>query len=186
MRFPADKVSMLHPARAGLVPYALALAACVSSETRELSTNFGFSALPNIGATAGVSQVLRTAEDREDSFELQATFQPWDDEDIHDDGHPSAGDFTQFQLGAKRAWPADDRRDWTARGGVVWFRAEGEPNIVQDPGDYLGVYAGLGFETHLSEGLTMGPDLTLMLVALERSSDLDVVPQLAWRVTFRF
>ena len=66
------------------------LAACSSpsSGERGLSVNVGFSALPNIGVTAGVGQVFRETPTASYSFELQATFQPLDDEDIHDDGNP--------------------------------------------------------------------------------------------------
>ena len=148
--------------------------------------NTGFSALPNLGVTAGVGQTFLRTERFEYVLELQGTLQPWDDEDLHDDGNPPAGDLTQFQLGVKRAGPWGVRRTWTGRAGAVWFRAEGEPNIVQEPGDYLGVYVGAGFETRLTPHLSVGPDFVLMLVSLERSGEVDLVPQFRWTFTWAF
>lgn len=166
------------------------LCACstLAKGERDISVNVGPSILPNIGVTTGVGQIFMRNEERDVSytFEIQATFQPWDDEDIHDDGFPGAGNFTQFQLGVKRAWPMAEKRHWTSRAGAVWFRAEGEPNIVQLPGDYVGVYIGFGFERRLGEHLTLGPDLSLLVVTLEQSHDVDFVPQLAYRFTWSF
>jgi hypothetical protein len=166
----------------------LALAGCtgVPLQESDLSVNAGLSALPNLGFTVGLEQVFRRAEGTSDSLELLATLQPWDDEDILSDGNPSAGNFAQFQLGVKRDRPLGEDRWWTTHGGVVWFRATGEPNIVQKPGDYLGVYGGVGFQMQVTKNLSIGPDLSLLLVSLERSGEVDVVPQLAWRVTFGF
>ena len=70
--------------------------------------------------------------------------------------------------------------------GVAWFRARGEPNIVQEPGDYEALYAGFGFETHLTESITMGPELSLMLALREKSSSFDFVPQFNWHITWGF
>ncbi len=172
-----------------LGPAALLIAAsCASSPTqpRDVSWSVGASALPNLGLTTGMDQVFHRSGETSYALEALFTFQPWDDEDVISDGHPHAGDFAQFQLGVKRARPSQEDRWWTSRAGAVWFRAKGEPNIVQLPGDYLGLYAGAGFELQVNEHLTMGPDLSLLVVSLERSGDVDVVPQLAWRVTFGF
>ena len=163
-------------------------AACAGAPTRprNVSWSAGFSALPNLGLTAGMDQVFHRKNDTSYALEVLATLQPWDDEDILSDGNSHAGNFAQFQLGVKRMRPAAEDRWWTARAGALWFRAKGEPNIVDLPGDYLGLYIGFGFEQQVNEHLTMGPDLSLLLASLESSGDLDVVPQLAWRVTFGF
>ena len=70
---------------------------------------------------------------------------------------------------------------------VAMFRARGIPNIVQEPGDYAGVYAGFGFETQLSESVSMGPELSLMPATMEGGgSDFYWVPQLNWHITWGF
>lgn len=38
----------------------------------------------------------------------------------------------------------------------------------------------------INDKLSMGPDLSLLFVSLERSDEIDMVPQLAWRITFGF
>jgi len=153
---------------------------------RDLGATVGFSALPNLGITVGAFQAFRGDELREDALELTSHFQFLDDKDLHDNGDPAAGDFTQFQIGLRRAWTEPLERRWTARGGIAWFRAEGEPNIVQEPGDYLGIYGGIGFEKVLGRGLSIGPDVTLILASRESSGKLDVLPQFTWRVSWRF
>lgn len=170
---------------------ALSLAACgacgsLPTKERDLGVQGGLSVLPNVGVTVGAFQAFRGDELKEDALELTTHLQFLDDEDVADDGNPKAGDVTEFQIGWRRAWTEPLERRWTARGGIVWFRADGEPNIVQDPGDYLGVYGGVGFEKVLSPSLSIGPDISVIFASLESSGELSVVPQLTWRVAWRF
>ena len=177
---------------AHLLPMGAACAALVAAcatpaaEPRELTFTGGLSAIPNLGFTAGVDQVFHRQDEKSYALELIATVQPWDDEDLIRDGNPAAGPFVQFQLGVEHTRPGGDNRWWTAHAGAVWFRANGEPNVVQESGDYLGAYAGVGFEWQISEHVTMGPDLSLLFVSLEGSSELDVVPQIAWRFSWGY
>ena len=168
----------------------MAMSSCAALEGipggEDLSVGTSFSALPNIGASLAVGQVYDRSPERTWAFELEGTHQPWDDEDLSDDGNPAAGDITQIQIGVKRSSDPMDWRHWTQRYGVAWFRARGEPNIVQEPGDYEALYAGFGFETHLTESITMGPELSLMLALREKSSSFDFVPQFNWHITWGF
>ena len=152
----------------------------------DLTLGTSFSALPNIGYSFAAGQVYDRDPERTWSFELEGTHQPWDDEDLSDDGNPAAGDITQIQIGVKRTSDPLDWKHWTQRYGVGWFRARGEPNIVQEPGDYEVLYAGFGFETHLTESITMGPELSLMLALREKGSSFDFVPQFNWHITWGF
>jgi len=127
-----------------------------------------------------VGQTFDRNEERVWSIELEGTFQPLDDEDIADDGALHAGDWTQFQLGVRRWSDPAEKRHWVCRGGFAWFRAAGEPNIVQERGDYVALYAGFGFETRLTKHFSMGPELTVMAGARERARDFVVVPQINW------
>jgi len=173
---------------AALFPLAAALiAGCASLPTQdELCLSAGLSALPNFGLTAGAGQLVAADEEKTWTAEAVATFQFLDDEDLANDGYPAAGDWTQVQLGVKRLTDPGARRHWTARAGLVWFRALGDPNIVQERGDYEGLYGGLGFETSLSESFSMGPDFVLMLAHRESGQGVVLVPQLAWRVLWSF
>lgn len=145
------------------------------------------SAVPNIGLSLSVGQVFDRDEKRAWSFELEMAHQPWDDEDFASDGNPAAGDITQFQLGVKRSSDPFGHRHWTQRYGFGWFRARGIPNVVDEPGDYAGLYAGFGFETQLSKSVSMGPELSLMPVNMEGGgSDLYWVPQFSWHIIWGF
>ncbi len=170
------------------------LCSCQSIDTQgDLALDASFSALPNLGVALGASQVFTKNAERSWSFELEMTSQPFDDEDLSDDGNPHAGDWTQFQLGAKRLSAPTESRHWTKRLGIAWFRARGPPNIVQEAGDYIGVYGGYGFETHFAgqpdgkRGISMGPELSLMLARGEGAGgDVVVVPQLNWHISWGF
>jgi hypothetical protein len=144
------------------------------------------SAVPNIGLSLTAGQVFERDEKREWSFELEMTHQPWDDEDFSSDGNPAAGDITQFHMGVKRSSDPLGHRHWTQRYGFAWFRARGEPNIVQEPGDYAGLYAGFGFETQLTESISMGPELSLTLADIEGGGEFTPVPQFNWHITWGF
>ena len=153
----------------------------------DLHVGTSLSAVPNIGVSLTAGQVFERNEEREWAFELEMTHQPWDDEDFASDGNPAAGDFTQFHMGVKRSSDPLGHRHWTQRYGLGWFRATGRPNVVQEPGDYAGLYAGFGFETQLTESISMGPELSLMPATMEGGhSDVFWVPQFNWHITWSF
>ena len=66
--------------------------------------------------------------------------------------------------------------------GVTWLRSEGHTSFLSDPGDYGGVYAGLGWLFVLAPALAMGPDIDFLYLDSEgdRSGSGGVV-ELAWR-----
>ena len=162
-------------------------AACQGmAESRDFSLGTSFSALPNIGLGLSATQVFDANEVRKWAFELEFTDQPWDDEDLSDDGHPTAGGWTQIQLGVKRLSNPEGPRHWTHRYGVAWFRALGAPNIIQEPGDYEALYAGIGFETDIGRSISIGPELSVMAALPEKGTRLSVVPQFNWHIIWGF
>jgi len=166
---------------------ALLLSACVQSGKRDdFLIGGSFSALPNIGASIRAGQVFHETPGSRWWLELEGTYQFLDDEDIADDGFPKAGDFTQIALGVVESREHQESRRLTVNGGLVWFRALGQPNIVQEPGDYVGVYYGVGFETRVSAHVTTGPELTVIAAYGESSDELVFVPQLNWHLSFGF
>ncbi len=93
----------------------------------------------------------------------------------------------KFQVGTKRVSQPSERRHSTRRYGLTWFRAGDDPNIVQDAGDYIGLYTSMGFESDFSETLSMGPEFTLMVAQMEGDTGgLVVVPQLNWHLNWGF
>jgi hypothetical protein len=65
------------------------------------------------------------------------------------------------------------------------FRANGEPNWVDTPGNWAGPYAGVGFETELTPSLSVGPSLTFLgAIPFEGDEGLVLTPQLTWGLTW--
>jgi len=151
-----------------LAPAALA---CASRPTLGLAPSL----LPNLGLAASLSAPVRESS----PWELEARFtdQFVDDKSFADNGFPEAGNWTQLDLGLLRvAW--QDEHAWSTRFGVVGFRARGEPNIVEESGDYLGLYLGVGRFVRLAPGLAFGPELTL--IAASGDDPRVLIPQLTW------
>lgn len=137
--------------------------------------------LPNLGLGIGAGRVFARTADDIWSFEVQGTYQFLDDASIADDGNPEAGDWLQLRAGFKASSNPRGRRHFTKRFGAVVFDAAGDPNIVQEPGTYWGVYGGLGFETDLTPTLTVGPELSVLVTTREDEFEFArPVPQLTW------
>ncbi len=146
---------------------------------------FSLSFLPNIGLAWEFGGVYERTSSLIWAWEGEITWQFLDDKIFADDGGPAAGDWYQFQLGVKIASDPDARRHWTVRWGGVWFKANGETNIVEESGNYVGAYLGFGFETDLSCNFTMGPELSGMFVFHE-DGRFEVVPQFNWHFIWKF
>lgn len=156
-----------------LVPLLAAL--LLGCESHPPTLGLAPSLLPNLGLAASLSAPLRTGS----AWELEARFtdQFVDDKDFADNGFPEAGNWTQLDLGLLRlAW--EDGRAWSTRFGLVGFQARGEPNLVDEAGDYLGLYFGVGRFTRFGAGLVFGPELTLIAASGEDPRVL--IPQLTW------
>lgn len=142
-----------------------------------------FSFLPNVGLGVGGGHLLSDTPRRSWSLELGATYQFLDDEDFAADGNPKAGPWYQVRAGLKTSAPyaPEEGRHLTGRLGAVWLQANGEPNILQRAGNHVGLYGGIGFETHLTSSLSVGPEVTFLFVS--RQDELSLarpIPQLNW------
>ena len=143
------------------------------------------SLLPNIGVGVGGGKVFWRRPNDIWAFEVLGTYQFLDDEDFSSDGNPGAGDWYQIRAGIKNTFAPKSRRHLTTRWGAVWFKAKGAPNIIGQPGDYYGIYGGVGFETDLTSSLTVGPELSVMVVTeVDEFHVVRPVPQLNWHVTW--
>jgi len=158
-----------------------------STAPRDTYVGFAFSALPQVGLEAGGGKVLARPARYDLSAEVAGAFQFIDDTDLANDGNPGPGSYTQLRAGLKHTFAPGHRRHLTARYGLVWFRATGQfPLIIDSPGDYLGVYAGIGFETDLTPRLTMGPEIRLLIVDGLDSQGVQAFPQFAWNLFWNF
>ena len=165
---------------------ALFLASCTALEPeRDPRLGLAASVLPNLGVeTTATTRLLRRG-DVDWRAELSIAQQFLDDEDLADDGRVSAGDWTQAGLGLRWITHVEEKRHWTARLGFIWARARGVPNIVNDPGDFVGIRFGLGYESDLTPALSMGPELAVIPTYGGDGHEFDVVPQLTWGFRWR-
>ncbi len=142
------------------------------------------SLLPNIGLGLAAGKVLSRSSTATWSAEVGGTWQFLDDEDFADDGNPGAGDWYQIRAGAKTSFNPSGRRHLTLRYGALWLQANGEPNILQRPGNYAGLYASVGFETDLTSRISAGPEIVVMAVTRDSEFRVRSVPQFNYRLTW--
>jgi hypothetical protein len=165
---------------AGLLPL---LGACRLPEpARGPDLELTPSLLPNLGLALSATVPLDLDATHETRLELRFTDQFLDDKSIAPNGDPEAGDWTQLDLGLR--WnERGPETFWTFRVGLTTFRARGEPNLIDAPGGYVGLYAGLGRRTWLTEHLFLGPELSL-IVAHGDDDPRALVPQITWGLTW--
>jgi hypothetical protein len=162
--------TMLRCARLGLG--ALAVCACHAP-----SVGLAPSVLPNLGLAGSIAVPL---EER-GAWQLEARFtDQWlDDKSFADNGFPEAGNWTQLDVGA--LWieptPPEESR-WSLRFGATAFEARGEPNMVEEPGEYVGAFVGAGRFTLFGGRWLVGPEVTLLFASGE--DPRVIVPQLTW------
>ena len=164
----------------------LAIGCAAPPPDRGARVGLGASVLPNLGLEATAAFPLRRHAGLEPEVELNGTYQFVDDELFADDGNPEADDWTQVGLSLRLTEGGEDRMRWTARVGPQWLRARGLPNILDEPGDYVGVWIGLGFETRFTRHLSAGPMIAVMPVYGGRRHEFHLVPQLVWGVRWAF
>lgn len=139
------------------------------------------SVLPNLGLAATASTPVDVGPLFETRLEARFTDQFLDDKSVAPNGDPRAGDWTQLDLGLR--WNGrGEHFFWTFRAGLVGFHARGEPNLIDEPGRYVGAYAGFGRRAWLTEHLSFGPEVTL--IAAHGPDPRVLVPQITWGVTW--
>lgn len=165
--------------RSLLLPGALL---ALAGACRAPSIGLAPSILPNLGLAGSLGYPLGAG-----AWQLEARFtDQWlDDKSFADNGFPEAGNWTQLDLGALWLEPVPTgEAGWSLRFGATAFEARGEPNLIEEPGEYLGAYVGAGRFTILGGRWLVGPELTLLLASGE--DPFVLVPQLTWGVRTSF
>ena len=142
------------------------------------------SLLPNVGLQVFGGRVIGGRCTAPTSLEAGLTWQFLDDEAFADDGNPEAGNWFQADVGLRFTRSIACARRSVLRVGASYVHAEGDPNILQFPGDYFGGYVGVGFEADLNGSVTIGPDLTVHVLTKDGSFTHGIVPQLTWRLSW--
>lgn len=145
---------------------------------RAPSVGLAPSILPNLGLAGSLGYPLGAG-----AWQLEARFtDQWlDDKSFADNGFPEAGNWTQLDLGALWLEPVPAGETcWSLRFGATAFEARGEPNMVEEAGEYLGAYLGAGRLTLFGGRWLVGPELTLLFASGD--DPFAIVPQLTWGV----
>ena len=153
---------------------------------RDWYAGASFSAVPGVGLAVEGGKIIHRAEKHDWSAEGQIIRHFLDDKDFADDGFADHGRMTAVRVGLKHRTSPGHKRGLTFRYGFQFYRATGEPGIVDVAGDYYGFYAGLGFETELSRRWTMGPEFSVAILEGEGSISTEVVPTFFWHLIYNF
>jgi hypothetical protein len=166
----------------------LVLLATVACKTRirgekehELHAGLGVSGLPGIGGSITAGQVFWRKHPKSDfAFEMRAAYQKVDD------SATQSGKFAQVQAGVRQVTAPGHPSGWVLRYGVTWFRATGDPAILDKPGDYLGAYGSVAYEWLLDGKWSLGPEITLNMMNGEGNLGWEFLPQAAFNLYFNF
>jgi hypothetical protein len=158
-----------------LLAVLFAAAACRSPQV-----GLAASVLPNVGLELTGAGALASGESADLAWEANLAHQFFDDELFASDGRSSAKGWTQAGLSLRATGPRAERTRWVATVGPQWIDAGRKPNIVDEPGRYVGLRIALGFETELVPGWVFGPNIALMPVYGGRRHEVRLVPQLVW------
>ncbi|UCE87477.1 MAG: hypothetical protein JSU66_07125 [Deltaproteobacteria bacterium] len=156
----------------------------VAGYPRDYYAGMSFTAIPGVGLAAEGGKVVRRTDRYDLALEGQIVRHFWDDTDFADDDLGDPGRMTAVRFGARQALSPGSKRHATFRYGFQFYRATGQPGIVDDPGDYYGFYASAGFETELSRHWSMGPEISVAVLEGEGSLPTEVVPTFFWRFVF--
>ena len=153
----------------------LCAGACRSVTENELALALSARGLPGAGVGVELAQGILDPGGRRLDFELGLERQ-----ELGDEG-PDGDDWTRIWAGLAAASAASGAR-FRAHAGVTWLRSEGEPAVLDEPGDYGGLYLGAGGLFPLAPALATGPDLSLLYVDAEGDrGGSGAVLELAWR-----
>jgi hypothetical protein len=155
----------------------------VAGYPRDWYAGGAFSAIPGVGLAVEGGKVLARKDTFDWSGEAQFVWQFLDDKDLADDGQADHGEMMAVRAGFKHSTSPGAKRHFTLRYGFEYYRATGEPGIVDRAGDYYGGYVGFGFETELGEHWTMGPELDVAILGGEGTA---VVPGFFWHLVYDF
>jgi hypothetical protein len=150
---------------------------CACLPKGEVYFDLGVAVLPGVGPAIGFGQVFARKPSVVWSFETLATFQEIEDGTLQGQTN---GDLAQLQGGLKASLNPCGRHHLVFRAGATWLRTTGEVETLEEAGDYVGAYAGVGYEFDIGTWLTTGPEVQVAGLAQEGDSEFEFVPRLTW------
>jgi len=178
----------MHPVRSAASLILVLLLACVGCRSRvagyprDVYAGGAFTAIPGIGLAAGGGKVIRQTDKYDWAVEGQFVRHFLDDTDLADDG-TEPGRMSAARVGLKQVASPGSKQHATFRYGFQFYRATGNPGIVDQAGDYYGAYASIGFETDLSRDWSLGPEISVAVLGGEA---FEIVPTFFWNLIRHF
>ena len=147
----------------------------------EVYGGIGVAGLPDIGvAVTGGQRLFDTNPNYNFDFEMRASLQGGEDSATQD------GEFFQIQAAVKQSLSPGHPQRVFFRYGVTWLRANGDPNILDERGDYFGGFGSVGYDWDLNKHWTISPELQLTIVDGEGSTGTEILPQVFLNLLFHF
>jgi hypothetical protein len=147
----------------------------------DLYAGVGVAGIPSIGGQVTGGQWFSKSSEKSDfAFELRAVVEGGDDSATQNGG------FYEVQMGVKQVLSPGYDNHLYFRYGLQWFRAIGNPNIVDDPGDYFGAFGSVGYEWRLGKRWWFGPEATMILAEGEAALGTEFLPQVGLNFVFDF
>jgi hypothetical protein len=142
---------------------ALLCVGCRSRIPPERESDFyggtGVVGLPSVGGQlTGGQWFSKSCEKYDFAFDLRAVVEGGDDSATQDGG------FYQVQMGVKQVLSPGHGNHLFFRYGLTWFRANGDPELIDDPGVYFGAFGAIGYEWRLGKRWWIGPEATVNFV----------------------
>ncbi|MFI5403870.1 MAG: hypothetical protein ACHQ1G_13110, partial [Planctomycetota bacterium] len=116
--------------------FAFLVAGCQSriqpERESEIYGGLGVVGLPSVGGQVTAGQYFSKSWEKYDlAFELRGAVEGGDDSATQEGG------VYEVRMGVKQVGSPGHDRHLFFRSGVTWFRANGDPEMIDDPGDYF-------------------------------------------------
>jgi hypothetical protein len=159
---------------------------CRSRVATERDSDFyvgaGVSGVPGVGGSVTAGQYFSKRRDLFDfAFEMRATYQG-----AVEDSATQDGKFAQVQAGVRQTLSPGHPQHFYFRYGFGWFRATGDPRVIDIPADYFGGYGAAGYEWRLGDRVWIGPEIAVNYMDGEGSIGAQWLPQAAFNIRFDF
>jgi hypothetical protein len=96
------------------------------------------------------------------------------------------GDLVQLEAGARHVLSPGHESHLYFRYGATWLRLVGDSEFLDEEGDYLGAYAGVGYEWDLTPRISVGPEIDLYGLWTEQDFNFDFLPRLVFQINVKF
>lgn len=165
--------------RAFFLLLLLLVAACRTrlpeSDPREFYVGGGVSVEEAAGAVFLAGQRVSAKHPKFDLFIDGHIVRQWGDVDLG-----------QIEVGALGILSPGHESHLYFRAGATWLRLVGDSDFIDEPGDYLGAYMGVGYQWDLTSRISCGPEFDIYLLGGEGSLGFEFLPRALFQFNVKF